>query len=552
MTTSSTSKTVIRGTGITAILNVTSRALGFIRDLLVARLFGAGLVADAYIAAYRIPNLLRSFIAEGALTSAFVPVFSSELEKGQEAARKAIREVSGFLLLVTTALTLIGIIFAAQIVHLIVPGFQTDPEKGALCAKLTAIMFPYIICVSFIALVNGALNAVHIYGASGIAQVVMNIVLIAGAILAGYFDERGAAMVLALSVLVGGGAQIVAQIPALRRAGFSIVPSRAAFSATTREVVKLMLPATIGAGIYQTGIFLNTLFASFLAAGSVSWLYYADRVTQLPVGVFTIALASVLLPVLSRARAGGNEQDFGDSLVNSLRYTSFVIIPVVVFLYLFADPLVVLLFQRGAFSAADAERTAAAVRALLLGIWAVSCHSMVARAFIARKDTVTPTVLGALSLLLNAWLSLQLMGPVASAAPGRIDEIVAFAQRSVAITSLQGNFGHVGLALASSLSSTAVFLVLSGIALRRYRWIDPGQFLSATFRGILAGAAMALAITALGLPAAGSTTAIVIRIAEGVVVAALVYGGVSVLLRSAEAKETFSAFLRLLKRALNR
>ena len=314
---------LLRGTAIVSVLTLLSRLLGFVRDLLIARLLGASLYADAFFVAFRIPNLLRSFVAEGALTSAFVPVFSSSLAKDKQEAFSAFRRVLGFLLMLTILLSSFGILYAPDVVLLLAPGFSEDLGKYQLCITLTKIMLPYIACVSVIAMINAALNSLHIFGASAWAQVTMNGVLIIGALCAMVFEPERATIILAYSVLVGGLVQIVVQITSCLRAGLSLRPSFNIIRRDVGEVVRLMIPATIGASVYQITIFIATLLASLLPSGSVSWLFYADRIAQFPIGIFSVALASVLLPALSTASANADSDRFRRSLADSLRYTSF-------------------------------------------------------------------------------------------------------------------------------------------------------------------------------------------------------------------------------------
>jgi len=460
-----------RGTAIVGGITLLSRVLGFVRDSLVARLFGSSPIADAFFVAFRIPNLLRSFVAEGAMTSAFVPVLASELAQSKEAARAAMRSIIGILLIATSILTALGILLAPQIIHLIAPGFGRDPEQFALCVQLTKVMMPYILCISVVALLGGALNAVGIFGTAAMAQVWMNLTLIAGAVVAERFDARPAAMFLAISVVIGGVLQILTQLPALKRSGLTLIPRRPFFSPPARQMLTLMGPAIVGATVYQLGIFLSTVFASVLEPGSVSWLFYADRLVQLPIGIFSIALASVLLPALSHARASGDEATFEGELLRALRSTSFVIIPVSFGLYFFAAQLTELVFQRGAFDARSTAMTAEAIRAYSFGIWATSCHSMLMRGFIARKDTRTPVLIGLLSLLSVVFSSLALMG-----APLIITETsgttsswalapIGVAQGFLSEIGIALSLGHEGLAAASSIGSwvalTAAAMVLS-------------------------------------------------------------------------------------------
>lgn len=493
---------MLRGTAVVSSLTLVSRVLGFVREILVARVFGGGLFADALFVAFRIPNLLRSVFAEGALTSAFVPVFAGELAKGREDARSAIRSVAGLLLTATAIVTLLGIIFADRIVLAIAPGFTEGGDRYRLCVLLTRILMPYIMCVSIVALLNGALNSVHIFGASALAQVVMNLTLIAGAIAAAFFGSWNAAIVLALSALGGGILQIVAQIPALRRSGFSLKPSRVIWSRASRSVVHLMLPAVLGAAVYQLSIFLTTQLASVLETGSVAWLSYADRLAQLPVGVFAVALSSVLLPTLSNAHARGDKDQFKGSLLDALRFSSFVMIPASLFLFMFAHPIVEILFERGRFGPADTFKTALAAQAFSVGLWAVSCHSMLVRAFNAQKDTKTPTLIGIATLCVQLFLSVFFMGrPLEE---GTFSRFIAGFQNILDSFLFRLEFGHAGLALSSSLTFFCSAALLASVLKKRIASLSWDGFVHSSLQGLIAALITAFALSLLRSRVPGS------------------------------------------------
>lgn len=486
---------LLRGTAIVSILTLLSRVLGFIRDLLVANLLGASLFADAFFVAFRIPNLLRSFVAEGALTSAFLPVFSSSLNRGIDSARATVKRIVGFLIIITSLISLAIIAFSPEVVSLIAPGFRSQSSKFDLCVRLTRIMAPYIACVSLIAMINGALNALNVFGTSAWAQVVMNVSLIIGALIALPLDMQGATAMLAASVLIGGVVQVATQIPACHRHGLSLVPSWRIASSDVFDVMKLMIPATVGASVYQISIFLSTLLASLLPSGSVSWLFYADRVTQFPIGIFSVALASVLLPALTNASAKNDNGAFRTNLANSLRYTSFVIIPMSFGLSVLALPITQLLFERGAFDFASSLKTAYAVKALSVGLWFASVHSMVVRALIAKRDTVTPSLIGLASLLANVLVSLWLIGPIDSLAvnSGILALTVAVIQRQLFdIFGIGLSLGHVGLAVGSSAAAiVSLLLVIATFSLRTgaFPW---AIFVSSAVKALAAGLGMAV------------------------------------------------------------
>jgi putative peptidoglycan lipid II flippase len=322
-------------------------------------------------------------------------------------------------------------------------------------------------CVSLVSMIDGTLNSMRIFGTSAMAQVVMNIVLIIGAVIAGWFESYGAVLALSWSVVAGGLIQIIIQIPRLRRSGLSLWPSRRIFTPATRQILKLMLPAVFGAAIYQVSIFVNTLLASLVSDGAVSWLFYADRIAQLPIGIFSIALASVLLPTLSRSAATSNHTDFMKSLSDALRFTSFVIIPVAIGLFFYAEVLVRLVFQRGQFTPNATHMTALALQGLALGLWGISCQSMAARAFIARKDIKTPTILGVFTLAIGVALSLVLMGKIQHPGQDGLSRGLTYLQNCLLGIFPSPNLGHVGLAISTGFAATISFALLSILLSRR-------------------------------------------------------------------------------------
>lgn len=527
---------LLRGTAIVSVLTLLSRILGFVRDLLVARLLGASIFADAFFVAFRIPNLLRSLVAEGALTSAFTPVFASSLATSKETARATFKRVTGFLLVITTILSIVMVYFAREIVTLFAPGFEVERGKLELCVLLTQIMAPYIVCVSFIAMLNAALNTLHIFGTSAWAQVTMNVVLIIGAFFAMPFDLKTAAIILSVSFLLGGIVQIVAQVPACRRGDIPLSPSFRFFSKDVGEVIRLMVPAAVGASVYQITIFIATLLASLLPTGSVSWLFYADRVAQFPIGIFSIALASVLLPALSTASAAADTERFHRSLSDSLRYTSFCIIPMAAGIWALALPITQLLFERGAFTPESSLKTSQALQALSIGLWASSCHTMLVRAFIARKDTTTPTFIGICALTVNICASLILMGPLV---PGdgthHLIRYLRNAQISLSyLAPWNLSLGHVGLALASTIaaySSLILVIVFFVTKIKHFPWLI---FVSSTGRSLIAAGAM---ICLIEWTNTWWTSALVGCI-MGIIVGVTSYIGVCALLRSQELNDS--------------
>jgi putative peptidoglycan lipid II flippase len=445
---------LIKGTSLIASLTVVSRILGFLRDLVFAAVFGAGIIADAFVIAFRIPNLLRSFLAEGALTSAFVPVFSSVNADSSEQAKELFRHMFGLLLLIASIITLLGIYFADYIIIYSAPGFLHS-STFETCVSLTRIMFPYLIFISIIALINGALNSLAIYGSGAWGQIVMNCVLVLGALIAWPFEKNIGIHILAWSVIFGGLSQIIFQFKALKKADLTLLPKFPLITKHTKEILFLMLPAIFGASMYQLGILLNTILASLLPSGSVSWLFYADRLSQLPIGIFTVALGSTLLPLLSKSYQEKNFTEFSNSLNNSLRYSSFILLPLATFLYLLAEPICQILFLRGEFKEIDAIQTSMALKATAFGIWGYGSSYMLMRALIAKKDTLTPTVIGLINLVLTLIISLALMGKI-----NFYDNLVVNFLVNIQNYIYFADLNHLALALSAGLANTITLPIL--------------------------------------------------------------------------------------------
>jgi putative peptidoglycan lipid II flippase len=377
----------------------------------------------------------------------------------------------------------------------------------------------------------------------------MNVVFIIGILVAMASPSETAPYVVAWSTLLGGIIQVVVQLPALKRAGFSIRPSFKLHSPAVLSVAKLMLPAIFGAAVYQLTIFINTVFASLVGEGAVSALFYADRVVQFPIGIFSIALASVLLPVLSNAASTKDETGFNRNLLNSLRFTSFVIIPVSGFIAFFAQPIVELLFMRGKFGAADVTRVALAVQAYCVGLWGTSCHTMAVRAFIAKKDTVTPVIVGMITLSVTIFLSIILIGPISIPNNSGLGSGVGWIQQNslIGVWAKQFNFGHAGIALSSSIGSIVSFLAIVAILKRRQLDLNFGPFLRTSIKTILA-----TGLTILLTQHLGKVLHEVSDTSGGVLVAVQAAGSIvifcltSFILRIPENKETFLALQRLI------
>ncbi|QLA16050.1 murein biosynthesis integral membrane protein MurJ [Desulfolutivibrio sulfoxidireducens] len=415
-----------------------SRILGFFRDVILAYVLGAGMYADAFYVAYRLPNTLRRLFAEGSMTMAFVPVFSRLRESdGDQAAFSMARSAMVWLLLILSVITMAAIFFAAPLTRLIAPGFVHKPELFALTVDLVRIVFPYIIQISAVALCMGVLNSMGHFLAPALATSELNTVVILGAGVAWIFG-LDPAYTLAWAILVGGFGQWSMQQPWLRKYGFRWRgPWRFKDPAVIKMAV-LMIPTAFGAAVYQINILLGTFLASYLPVGSVSYLYYADRLVQFPLGVFGVAIGTVALPSLAKLASSGRMEEYTSTLAASIRLTLFVSLPSTAGLIALAHPMVTVLFGRGAFSPEAAKATSAALVAYSLGLPAFACVRPLFSAYYALSDTKTPAWTAAACLLAYAATGYALMGPM----------------------------GHVGLALAASVSSWLNVAIL-GIVLRK-------------------------------------------------------------------------------------
>ena len=416
-----------------------SRVLGFVRDLITAFTLGAGLFADAFFVAFRIPNLLRSLFAEGSLTLAFIPAFSRvRAEEGEERAREMARAVLAWLVSILTVITLLAMAFAPQLTALIAPGFERNPELLTTTADLLRICFPFIIFISGVGLCMGILNALDHFFAPAFAPCILNVGFISFA-LVGWHFELNVAYCLAWGVLASGLGQWLFQQPYLARLGFSWRGPWRWLDPAVLRMGRLMLPSVFGSAVYQVNLLLGTLLASFLPTGSISYLYYADRLVQFPVGVFGLAVSTAALPSLSRLCAEGKIDEFMSVIRSSLRLSLTISLPAMAGLIALSTPLIALLFGRGAFGPEAIHSTSAALMAYGLGLPAIALVRPLVGAFYALEDTRTPVFVATLCVAVNILLGWALMHTLA----------------------------HVGLALAVSAASALNVTLLSCLLRRR-------------------------------------------------------------------------------------
>ena len=458
----SENRQVARAAGTVGFFTLLSRILGLVRDMVVARFFGAGMAADAFFVAFRIPNLLRRLFAEGSLSIAFIPVFTEYLQrKSREDAIELARVVLTLLSLLLAVVTVLGVLGAPWIVRVQAPGFGAAGAKYELTVLLTRITFPYIFLISLVALFMGVLNALRRFAAPAAAPIFLNLAII-GAVYWLYPRLSEPVVGLAVGVIAGGVLQVLLQVPSLLKEGVSLRPRWMPRHPAVARIGRLMLPAVFGSAVYQFNQFIGTLLASLLPAGSVSWLYYADRVVQFPLGVFAIAVSTAALPSLSRQAAEEGLRAFRGTLGYALRLVFFISLPSMAGLMVLAPLIVRVLFERGMFQATSTEMTAQALMFYSAGLWAFSGIRVVVAGFYGLQDTRTPVKAAVLALLVHVGCSLALMGPLR----------------------------HGGLALALSIASTAQLLFLGLVLRSRIHGLEGRRLLRSVGVSLVSAGAM--------------------------------------------------------------
>jgi len=389
-----------------------SRISGFIRDTLIARIFGAGLYTDAFFVAFKLPNLLRRLFAEGAFSQAFVPILGEYRNKiGEDATWRLASQVASFLTLALLAVTLLGVLGAPVLVYISAPGFAAEPAKFDATVLLTRITFPYICFISLVALSAGILNTWSRFSIPAFTPVLLNVaMIIAATLLAPHFNPP--VLALAWGVLLGGALQLGLQIPALLRIGMLPKPTLDFSDPGVRRILYLMGPATLGVSVAQISLLINTIFASFLGTGSVSWLYYADRLMEFPTGMLGVALGTILLPSLSKHYADKSPEEYSRLLDWGLRLTLLLALPAAAALAVLAVPLISTLFFYGQFNAHDLWMTRQALMAYSLGLLGLILVKVLAPGFYARQNIRTPVKVAIFTLLATQAMNLVFIGPL--------------------------------------------------------------------------------------------------------------------------------------------
>ena len=443
-----------------------SRVLGFVRDILIAAILGAGPVADAFFVAFKLPNFFRRLFAEGAFNAAFVPLFARHMsEGGKDAARCFAEEVLSVfvvaLLLFVTALQ----VAMPWLMYGFAPGFADDPLRFDLAVALAQITFPYLLFISLVSQLGGVLNALSRFAAAAATPIILNLCLIGALLgLSGFVETPGHA--LAWGVAAAGAAQFIWLMIACHRAEFGLRLLRPRLTSRVKRLLILMLPGAIGAGVVQINLLIDVVIASLLPRGSVSFLYYADRVNQLPLGVIGVAVGTALLPLLSRQLRAGEHDNATGSMNRAMEFALLLTVPAAAALMIIPDGIVAVLFERGAFGAVETAATASALAAYALGLPAYVLIKVLGPGFFAREDTVTPVKIAALCVVINLGLNLLLMGPLL----------------------------HVGIALATAISAWINAGLLLFVLRRRGHFKFDDRLRRALPRILLASAAMTAAV----------------------------------------------------------
>ncbi len=403
---------LLRSGAVISAMTMVSRVLGLVRDMIIARYFPVSGATDAFFVAFRIPNLLRRFFAEGAFSLAFVPVLSEYKEtRNREALKDLIDHVAGMLGLILLVISTLGMLAAPLLVNVFAPGFVDNPDaRPDLAGDMLRITFPYILFISLAGLAGGILNTFKHFAIPAFAPVLLNVVLIAAAIWgAPLFDEP--VMALAWGVFFAGIAQMLVQVPMLRKMG--LMPRfryRRAHDGV-RKVMKLMVPALFGSSVAQLNLVINTIIASWLVSGSITWLYYSDRFVELPLAIFGVALGTVILPKLSGDHTNADSAQFSHTMDWALRLALLLAVPATLGLLLLAEPILATVMRYGEFRWLDVEMSAMSLRTYALGLPAFILVKVLAPGFYSRQDTRTPVKIGIIAIFSNMLLNLLIVLP---------------------------------------------------------------------------------------------------------------------------------------------
>lgn len=411
---------------VVSAMTMLSRVMGLVRDVVVAMFLGAGNGADAFFVAFKIPNFLRRLFAEGAFNQAFIPVLSEySTQRTKQEVRELLNAVAGSLTAILALITAFAMLGAPWLVWIFAPGFGRDPEKLAMTADMLRLTFPYLLLISLTAFSGSVLNTWNRFAVPAFTPVLLNLSLIGAALLLMPLMEEPA-MALAWGVLIAGAAQLAFQVPFLFRLGLLPTPWPNFAHEGVKRILKLMAPALFGVSVSQINLLLDTVLASLLVAGSVSWLYYSDRLVELPLGVFGVAIATIILPALSKRHAEQSTEHFSAMLDWAIRVVLLLGVPAALALAILAEPLLITLFHYGAMTDHDIHMSAMSLRAYAFGLVAFMLIKVLAPGFFARQDTKTPVKVGIVAMVANMVFNVILVWPLAHAGLALATALSAF------------------------------------------------------------------------------------------------------------------------------
>ncbi|AMC99270.1 putative peptidoglycan biosynthesis protein MurJ [Halomonas chromatireducens] len=483
---------------VVSVMTMLSRVMGLVRDVVVATLFGAGSGADAFFVAFKIPNFMRRLFAEGAFNQAFVPVLSEYATRGSKReVRELLNAVAGSLTAVLALITALAMLASPWLVWLFAPGFGRDPAKLALTADMLRLTFPYLLLVSLTAFAGSVLNTWNRFAVPAFTPVLLNLSLIGAALLLTPLMEEPA-MALAWGVLIAGFAQLAFQVPFLVRLGLMPTPWPNFAHSGVKRILVLMAPALFGVSVSQINLLLDTVLASLLAPGSVSWLYYSDRLVELPLGVFGIAIGTVILPALSKRHAAQSGEHFAAMLDWAVRIVLLLGLPAALALAVLAEPLLISLFHYGAMTEHDITMAAMSLRAYAFGLIAFMLIKVLAPGFFARQNTKTPVKIGIIAMAANMVFNLILVWPLAHAGLALATALSAFLNAGLLgwllwkerVLVFQPGWGRFGLQLLGG--CTVMGLGLAWLSPDWQQWLGWGVWTRVQWLAMLvvAGAAV--------------------------------------------------------------
>jgi putative peptidoglycan lipid II flippase len=460
---------VAKAAGVVGAATLASRIMGYIRDMVMSWAFGTGLAADAFYVAYRIPNLLRELLAEGSMSAAFIPVFTETLtNESKESAHRLANAVFARLLMILVVLTGLGIVFAPAVIDVIAWGWvhkAGNEDKYDLGVTLTRLMFPYLLFIGVAALAMGILNSLRAFLTPALSPVMLNVMVISAVLLSLRYLQQPI-LGVAAGVVLGGLFQFLIQVPGLRREGMMLRPQFKPGHPGVGRIGRLIGPVFFSSSVNQLNIFMNTIFASFLATGSITYLFYGMRFIHFPLGIFGIAIATAVLPTMSAQAARREMAEFRDTLSLGLRLVLFIMFPAMAGLISLRVPIVNLLLQHGQFNQASTEGVALALLCYAVGLWAFAGVRVVVQAFYAIQDTRTPVLIALVSLITNIALS--------------------------ALFVFKTPLAHGGLALATSLAAMLNISLLTVQLRKKIGRIDASRILRSLVRIIPASIAMGM------------------------------------------------------------